>query len=438
MAAPQVGNAFGDATSGTPLGNLNGLFKKIYGDKLDNLIPEFTQIQVDIPFKRSKKIGLEFEQPVIIGLEQGFTYARSGAGAFTLNNPAAGKILPAKIRGSQHVLRSQVDYESLFSGEGSPEAFENTMGVVVRNMLESIRRRIEIDFLYGQDVNGIGTIASGGTTTTWVITTSQWAPGIWAGMEGAALETFAAANPLVTKRVGTAYVTSVDLDAKSITVDAAPAASANTDVITFAGQRLGSGDTPTNTWNVMVGLHAILTNTGTLFNIDAATYNLWKGNTQTSGSLDLSMDALLKGDAKRVAKGGSGPLNVYVNPLAWANLMSDQAALRRFDKEDSGSTYEVGAEKILFHSQAGPLAIKSHPCVKEGFAYAIAPRLFKRVGATDVTFDNSRMVGVSAGADQFFRPLADSAGVEVRCYSHQAIFTDMPGKNFLVNNIVNS
>lgn len=428
MAAPQDVNIFGQPGSST---TLDGLFKRIYGDKLENVIPEFTQLQVDIPFKRAKKLGLIFEQPVVIGLEQGVTYAATGSGAFTIRAPAAGRVKNAQVTGSQHVLRAQVDYESLFSGEGTPEAFENTMGVVVRNMLESVRRRLEIDFLYGQDNSGIGVVSSVASLVI-TITTASWAPGIWAGMENAAIEVFAPASPPTTQRTGVAYITAVDLDARTITVDAVPTSTAANDVIFFRDQRT------TSAWNVMIGLHKILTNTGVLFNIDAALFSLWKGNVQSAGSLDLSFDVFLKGCAKTTAKGASGAMNVYVNPIGWANLMSDQAALRRFDKADGSTTYEIGAEQIKFHNQTGTLTIKSHPCVKEGFCYAIMPSLFKRVGATDVTFDNSRMEGVAGPANQFFRPLADNAGVEVRCYSHQALFTDAPGKSFAVNNIVNS
>ncbi len=440
MAASTGAHIFGDGS----LATLNGLFKKIYGDKLENVIPEFTQLQMDIPFKRAKRQGLVFNQPVVIGLEQGVTYAKSGAGAFSIKSPKAGKIRPAEITGSQHVLRAAVDYESLFAGEGEPQAFENTMGVVVRNMLESMRRRLEIDLLYGQADAGLGVISAVtvGPPDVLTLTTASWAPGIWAGMEGALLNFFAPASPPVTGRGAAAptpedaILDSVDLDARTLTLSTtAPALTAANDVIFFAGQR---NTDSTIEWNVMVGLHKILTNTGTLFGISATTFNLWKANTISAASGELTFTRLLKGCALTTAKGASGPMTAYINPTAWANMMSDLSALRRYDKQDGNMTYEMGAESIKFHNQTGTVTIKSHPCVKEGFAYVIANGIFKRLGATDLTFDNSRMEGVGGAANQFFRPLSDHAGVEVRCFSHQALFTDAPGKNFIVTAIVNS
>lgn len=437
MTASAGAHVFGESA----LGTLNGLFKQIYGDKLENVIPEFTQIQMDIPWKRAKRPGLEFKQPVVIGLEQGVTYARSGAGAFSIRAPAAGKIRPATVMGSQHVLRAAVDYESLFAGEGEPQSFENTMGVVVRNMLESVRRRLEIDLLYGQDDNGLGIVSGAIAANVVTLTTASFAPGIWAGMEGALINFFAAASPPITGRGAftptpdDVSITAVDLDARTITISSTPAGAGNTDVIFFAGQR---NTDATIEWNVMVGLHKILTNTGTLFGISASTFNLWKSNSVSAASGDLTFTRILKGCAKTTAKGGSGPMKGYVNPTAWANMMNDFAALRRFDKQDGNMVHEMGAEEIKFHNQTGTVSIKSHPCVKEGFAYVIAQGLFKRIGPTDVTFDNSRMEGVGGAANQFFRPLSDHAGVEIRAYSHQALFTDAPGRNFIVENIVNS
>lgn len=432
--AQQIANVFGEGSTPQTLGSLNGLFKKIYGDKLENVIPEFTQLQVDIPWRRAKKLGLVFEQPVVIGLEQGVTYMRSGAGVVDLEDAAAGRIRPAQVSGSQHVLRAAVDYESLFAGEGAPEAFENSMGVIVRNMVESIRRRLEIDLFYGQNPLGIGQVSTAVSTLITVIT-AQWAPGIWAGMEQAHIEFWNDDDPLVTQRDAATdfYITAVDLDARTITVDTAPTTVVANDVILFKGQYSSSAAA----WQVMAGIHKILTNTGTLFGISASQFNLWKGNGVSAASLGLTFTLFLRGCAKVVSKGASGTMTAYINPTGWAQLMNDQAALRRFAKEDGNSIYEVGADAIRYHNQTGQITIKSHPVVKEGYAYVIMPSLFRRIGATDVTFDSSRMVGVMGPANQFFLPLQDKNAVEVRCYSHQALFTDAPGKTFYISSIVN-
>ena len=77
---------------------------------------------------------------------------------------------------------------------------------------------------------------------------------------------------------GTAQVTNVNMDTREISVDAVPAGTVATDVIYYKGAK----------GKEAVGIHRILTNTGTLFGIDAAQYNLWKGNSVSASSNPLS------------------------------------------------------------------------------------------------------------------------------------------------------
>lgn len=41
---------------------LDGLYKDVYGDSLDSLIPDFTVLLKMIPFRSSKKTGRDFVQ----------------------------------------------------------------------------------------------------------------------------------------------------------------------------------------------------------------------------------------------------------------------------------------------------------------------------------------------------------------------------------------
>ncbi len=62
-------------TFGTPnntVGNLNGLFKETYGDKLMELIPDGVKMLNKIKFQgKDKTPGNLFHQPIILGLEHG-------------------------------------------------------------------------------------------------------------------------------------------------------------------------------------------------------------------------------------------------------------------------------------------------------------------------------------------------------------------------------
>lgn len=41
---------------------LEGMYKDVYGDKLDSLVPDFSKLLKMIPFKESKKTGKDFVQ----------------------------------------------------------------------------------------------------------------------------------------------------------------------------------------------------------------------------------------------------------------------------------------------------------------------------------------------------------------------------------------
>lgn len=417
------------------LAQLDGLFKERFADKLENALPEITDLQVQVGFKAVKRLGLLYRQPVILGREHGCTYIVQGDGLVTLLEAVAGQIKPAQVFGAQHVFRGKIDYASIFEAQDMEQGFDNAVGVVVRNLKESHHNRLEIDLLYGQDANGLGTVASAvtGAAGTITITTSQWASGLWNGMENALVNITTSA--FATR--GTATITAVNADTRTLTFDSVPAATVATDLL-FLGDAT-QGMRTNAAFKTQVGLHQILNNTsGVIFNVNSTSFSLWRGNVFSAGSVDLTFEHILKAFQKASVKGATGDYVLYVNPLTFANMMSDQAALRRYDKGDSPTKYEVGARDISFYTQTGTIMIKGHPMCKEGFAYGYAKRLFTRVGSTDITFDTTRMEGIERGANQFFLPLTTQNGVEIRSFDDQALFTEAIGKSFAITGIVNS
>jgi hypothetical protein len=406
---------------------LNGLFKEVYADKLEVLTPSGIIFQKDIQFvERQQQPGNNFHQPVLLAHEHGFSYAAAGAGAFTLNAAVAGQTKDAYLTGTQMLLRSSLDYESAARAKGGVNCFKQAVGVVVENMWESSSKRSEIDILWG--TQGIGVVSSLITTTGVVtITTASWAPGIWAGMEGAILHAWAGTASTAAQVDADLTITAVDVENKKITVSGVTSLVA-TNVLYFKGQR----STTASTHNVYSGLHAILANSGSLFGIDASAYSLWKSTSYDVGGA-LSFGKVQKAIARGMGKGLDEDVTLYINPGAWADLVTDEAALRRHtDKKSAGAAYEAGAEGLKFYSQNGVVTIKSSIYIKEGFAFLIAPKLWKRVGATDLTFR------LPDRGDEFFRHLADSAGYELRCYLNNALFSKAPGKAILLTGIVNS
>ena len=344
------------------------------------------------------------------------TFASGGEDAFNLNAPVSGRIKDASVRGTQLVLRSVLGYASASrAAQGGEKAFMQATKFLVGNMLRSVTKKLEIEMFYGQ--MGYATISAvSGTTLT--ITTAEWAPGIWAGAEDMPIEIRDSSG--ATSR-GETRVVSVNFDNKQIVVETALAGVAATDVIWHKGAY----------GNEFAGIHKIVTNTGSLFGIDASAYNLWKGNTYSAGSAALSFNKLQDAVARAVEKGLDSDVLVMVNPRGWADLLTEQASLRQYDSSYSSEKSENGSKTIKFHGQSGMMEIIPSIYCKEGYAYILCVEDMIRIGSTDVTFKRP------GNGDQFFRDLEDSAGYELRAYTDQALFSHSPGKNVLINNIVN-
>lgn len=397
---------------------LNGLFKETYADKLENLIPEGLKLYKMIDFMPKEKApGNLYHQPVILGHEHGVTFASSDDDAFNLNAPVAGQIKDAQVRGNPVVLRSVLGYTAASrAAQGGAKAFMDATKFLVANMLRSITKKLEIELLYGQI--GYASVASIAANVI-TITTSEFAPGIWAGAENMPIEIRDVTGASVR---GSATVTSVDLSARTVTVDLMPAGVIGTDIIWHKGAY----------GNEFAGIHKILTNAGTLFNISASSYSLWAGNTYSAGAASLSLAKIEKAIAKAVAKGLDSDVHVMVNTSTWDDLLAEQTALRRFDSSYSPDKAKSGSKSIEFYGQNGMISIEPSIYVKEGYAYVLDLKEFARVGSTDVTFKRPGMEG------NFFRELENSAGVELRCFSDMALFCSAPGRQVIITSIVNA
>jgi len=417
--------------------NLSGLFKETYADVVIQLVPEVAKLVKMVDFVPSdKEIGNLYHQPVIVNNEHGVTYAAQNGGAFTLNAAIAMNMQDAQIPGAQIILRSAIDYESAARASNDKKAFVKATSLLVKNMMESMRKRVEIACWYGTDPDGIGQASSSvntDTTHTVVqISTASWATGIWAGMEGSKIQFYLdSSDALISSSTDSIFaIDSVDVDNKKLTVsgtttgisalDTALAAACN---IFFNGAKAKE----------MSGLSKILQNTGSLFNISATTYNLWRANSYNVLSTALTFGKAVAGLANAVGKGLEEKVTLWLSPKTWGNLNTDLAALRRLDSGWRASKTEAGTQNISYYSQNGEVEIVSHSIIKEGEAMAIPMARVRRLGAVDITFKTPGM-----GDDEFFLHLADAAGFELRCYTDQHIFLETPAKAVRYYGIVNT
>lgn len=414
---------------------LDGLFKAVYGEKGPiNLIPENAILQNLVQFRESERIGKDFEVPVILSQEHGVTYMAPGDGVVTLNDAIASTLKNCVVNGYQIVLRGAIDYEAAAKGSSSKVAFKNATELLVENLMESAAKRLELSMLYGGKGLGQATssVNSSATVTVVQMTTATWASGIFGGMEGAQINFYnASSGALISSGSDAIFsIDSVNNDDRKLTVSGTGTGITALDIflagatdadIYFKGAKAKE----------MAGLDSIITNTGSLFGIDAATYSLWKGQSFAVGGA-LTMAKVLSAVSKAVARGLNEEVTVLCNPQTWANLNSDQAALRKYDESYSPNKAENGVEAIVYHGQAGKISVVSHPFVKEGEAFVVPMKRVKRIGAQEMSFTTP------GKKDEIFLQLANQNAYELRVYGNQSIFIETPSRCVKLTGIVNA
>lgn len=413
---------------------LDGFFKTVYGDKLQDLIPSWALLQKDIKFDSKNTIGKDWRMPVVIQAEQGVSYlGATDSSTIGLATSVTGATVELTVNGYQHVIRSQLDYKSAFSASRSEQAFRRTTAHIVESMWMSHRKRLEIDILYGQSPLGIVSSVSGSTVT---FTAASWAPGIWAGMKGASIVGLTAAG---TSTVATATVIqSIGLTTNSIVVADAQTLAAG-HYVYLSGQAVS-----TPTYYCMKGIDSIIchasttTTTTDFFGTHNYQRELLTGVQVSAGSTDLSFGTIQDCLQQVIARGADSDYTVYISPRTWANMMNDQSALRRYDASYRKDTLQLGAKSIEFYGPIGIVSIKAHPMVKEGEAFGLPTGdAWTRLGTTDITFSRPNMEGKADG-NSFFLEIEGYAIFELRSYDDQQVFTYCPAKSFKITNIVNT
>jgi len=404
---------------------LVGDFIDVWGDNVVEAFKFAAPLAARIPFESGNLVGGKYHVPVDLAQEHGFTYAAANTTP-TLLASVAGYMADGQVEGSQIYGRSLVAYEAIMrSQQQGKQAVREATKHVVKRLGRSGAKRLEVDLLHGR--RGIGVIAaqSGASTTrTWTISDASWAPGIWAGMEGATLDvyrtnsTYADTKLNTTGAAGSLYVSAVDIENKQIDVTGNA-----TDLTAIDSYSASNGfiffETASTTTS-MAGIDAISRNVGTLFNINAANYALWGGNVKSSTGV-LSLAKILDALSLPASFGMMGmKATCIVSPKSFEVLNSDEAALRRHGAQYR-SAGTNGFESLEFYSQTGALEILPHPFQKEGQAHIVALEEFHRIGASDLSF-----IDRGGGQPRLILESANSPSSEMRLQSHQAIYCEMP------------
>lgn len=408
---------------------LTGLFKDVYEDKIVNLVPESSVLQKRIKFvENDKREGRLLHQPVLLALPTGMTF---GVGAVALVTPVASTMGDAQIAGAGMTLADRITYDvAAKAASGGVRAFVEATELIVDALTQSMSKFIEIELMWGSSPHGtLGetTVHTGATTIgSLTIDLAEWSAGIWSGMENINIDAYNAG--VLVNTLAPLVVTAVNVSTRVITVsgnatDIAAINTANgTALQLFPYLAFGQE---------MQGYYNILANTGTIFNINSATYALWQSNIYSALSTALNFGKIQSAVALGTARGLMEDVTVFVNPKTYSNLITSQAGARRYDSSYKKNELENGTESLKFYGPNGTIEIVGHIFMKEGYAFVLPLKRCQRTGATDLTFTLPGMPG------EFFLQLPGYTAYELRCYTLQAAFLNSPAKAILINLIVN-
>ena len=136
-------------------GTLNALYKVAYAKGIEDLIPPVGKLAELFPFVPSDlQNGKQYEQPVILSNEAGFTYSLDTQNAYDLNDSVGMNMQSAIVPGADLILDSTIGYNQAARASHSATSFKSVMSVKFENMMNSAEKRSEIAMLYGNSYIG--------------------------------------------------------------------------------------------------------------------------------------------------------------------------------------------------------------------------------------------------------------------------------------------
>lgn len=430
MATTDRSTIEGIETAGSGLDNM---LKEQYLSKgLQDVRPDFTVLMSTVPFVGgSEKAGSELIWPVVTSREHGFTALGQNGAIVDLKKATKARTAQAKVVSYPFMGRTQIDNVSISRAKQGPQAFVNALEYKISNLQESFVILNEQELLYGG--SGLGKVASvsvadlgevgGATSGVITLDEAEFADHVWIGCEDMELEI--EGGPVLR-------VTGYDIEARTLSVavvETGAAAVAPDDLLHRNGFR----------GNVGPGLQTIFSQTsGTLLGIAQGSNPLWRVNQAANTGL-LSFEKVADAVAKAVGRGLAEKLTLHVHPLVFASLMPDFNTLK-----DTGANYksrifttssevkkmEHGVYGITFIVGSVEVVLVANPFIKIGHAFGVADGELMRCGSTDITY---KIPGEEQ--EKYFHRLPDVAGLELRVFSDQALFSVTLNKHLHMSGI---
>lgn len=416
---------------------LAGFFKDRFGEDANALPTEgYDVLSKRIKFDESLKLGEKVTEPVMVQEESGWTFAGGATTGtmFALNDANSGATVEATWTSQEFVIRAKTSWKALRAAQTSEQAFGNAYDKIVRSMRDGAVYVREFSMLYGgSDLGRIESGTGSSTTRVYTLTKASSSAGLWWKMNGVLLDAYNAPSGGSKLNPDLAItVTAVDLNDSTGKIEVSVSGDA-TDLTAVDGAiATGAYFIPKGAeGNMMVGIDAIATNTGSYAGISATTYPIWRSTSLNASAAAGTFAKFLHALKKNRLKSGPGMRTALISEATAQDLGDNMAALQRAVNK-SGGKFELGADSIVYHALGGhTIEFLPHVLCKEGEAFLLDFDRFSRIGSTDFTFDPT-------GKGEYFEHVSGYAGLELMGYWDQGVRCEAPQSITKITNITNT
>jgi hypothetical protein len=411
---------------------LGGFFKDRFGGDAEILPDEgYDVLSKRIAFDESLKLGEKVSEPVMVQDELGWTFAGGATTGtmFALNDANSGLTVEATWTRQEFVTRARTSWKTLRAAQDSKQAFGNAYDKIVRSMKRGAVFAREYSMLFGgASLGRIESVSGSGTTRTWTLTKADTSAGFWWPLKGVLVDGYSAeSSGTLRNTLADMQVTAIDLNASSGKVELLVSGN-DTDLTAVVANDyiLPKGANA----NMMTGIDAVATNTGSYAGISASTYPFWKSTSLNAGAAQATFSKFLQALRVNRLKSGPGKRIAIISEATAQDIGDNAAALQRTMK--GGGKLELGSDTIVYHSLGGHLIeFLPHVLQKEGCAHLVDFDEISRIGSTDLTFDPT-------GKGEFFEHVPGYAGLELIAYWDQGLRVANPASITKITSIANT
>lgn len=418
------------AATNTPA-TMAGYTKDVYG-KVKKETPKQAHFLRYAKFAKRKKLGKNYVEPVFLGFENGFTFAKTAA-MQNLNDPVAQGVEDATLQGSEVALRTAIARKSLnTAAEAGKASFGNFMKQTLEMMRDSHGNMLELLSVNGNRNIGVvdtGGFTAGSGTATIQITAGSYIPLAWLGRKGIKIDVYDSTG--VTKRnSGDLTVTGVptSLTAPIIAIsgsagDTDAGSIQNGDLIFYKGAK---GECATGITEI-AGLASGQSYAG----IAVDDYSdLWAGTIKAVGG-PLTRSKLEEGFTDASMKAAEGDHVILVSPTKWKAIAAEYDGDSVIDRRYDPKMGKFGTKAFTMYTITGQALLVPSLAVRQSEAVAFPIGKVSRIGSADQQFNN-----VSRGKTAAWEVLTHgSLNVEFRCYADQAVYTTAVKSHILYTGI---